>query len=71
MSTVVNIVIYGIIMGGVYGLISMGLTLQYGVGKIVALSGTGVKRSATVQFAGERTLRRFRLAFSPLRPARE
>ncbi|NLX56448.1 MAG: UvrD-helicase domain-containing protein [Planctomycetaceae bacterium] len=44
---------------------------QYGVGKIVALSGTGVKRSATVQFAGERTLRRFRLAFSPLRPARE
>ncbi|NLT39113.1 MAG: branched-chain amino acid ABC transporter permease [Clostridiales bacterium] len=38
MSTVVNIVIYGIIMGGVYGLISMGLTLQYGVGKILNVS---------------------------------
>ena len=38
MSTVVNIVIYGIIMGGIYGLIAMGLTLQYGVGKILNVS---------------------------------
>ncbi|NLV50584.1 MAG: branched-chain amino acid ABC transporter permease [Clostridiales bacterium] len=38
MSTVVNIVIYGVIMGGVYGLIAMGLTLQYGVGKILNVS---------------------------------
>jgi branched-chain amino acid transport system permease protein len=38
MSTAVNIVIYGIIMGGVYGLIAMGLTLQYGVGKILNVS---------------------------------
>jgi branched-chain amino acid transport system permease protein len=38
MSTVVNILIYGIIMGGVYGLIAMGLTLQYGVGKILNVS---------------------------------
>jgi branched-chain amino acid transport system permease protein len=38
MSTVVNIIIYGIIMGGVYGLIAMGLTLQYGVGKILNVS---------------------------------
>jgi len=38
MSTVVNIIIYGIIMGGVYGLISAGLTLQYGVGKILNVS---------------------------------
>ena len=38
MSTAVNIIIYGIIMGGVYGLIAMGLTLQYGVGKILNVS---------------------------------
>jgi hypothetical protein len=43
---------------------------QYGVGKIVALGGSGDKRSATVQFAGERTTRSFRLAYSPLRPVR-
>lgn len=42
---------------------------DYGVGKIVALGGAGSKRSATVQFAGERRTRRFRLAHSPLRPA--
>ncbi len=41
---------------------------EYGVGKIVALGGTGTKRSATVQFAGEQQTRRFRLAYSPLRP---
>jgi len=38
MSTIVNIIIYGIIMGGIYGLIAMGLTLQYGVGKILNVS---------------------------------
>jgi DNA helicase-2/ATP-dependent DNA helicase PcrA len=42
---------------------------DYGVGKIVALGGTGSKRSATVQFVGEPQTRRFRLAYSPLRPA--
>ncbi len=41
---------------------------QYGVGKIVALSGAGNNRRATVRFAtaGEK---RFVLAHSPLRPA--
>ena len=43
---------------------------EYGLGKIVALGGSGAKRSATVQFAGGENTRRFRLAFSPLRPAR-
>ncbi len=43
---------------------------QYGLGKIVALGGVGPKRSATVQFAGEAGPRKFRLAFSPLRPAK-
>jgi DNA helicase-2/ATP-dependent DNA helicase PcrA len=43
---------------------------EYGLGKIVALGGSGAKRSATVQFAGEESTRGFRLAFSPLRPAR-
>jgi DNA helicase II / ATP-dependent DNA helicase PcrA len=42
---------------------------EYGPGKIVALSGSGKNRRATVQFAaaGER---KFVLAHSPLRPAR-
>ena len=41
---------------------------EHGVGKIVALSGSGAKRRATVRFAtaGEK---RFVLAHSPLRPA--
>ncbi|MHB0957212.1 MAG: ATP-dependent helicase [Pirellulaceae bacterium] len=43
---------------------------EYGLGKIVALGGVGPKRSATVQFAGEAGIRKFRLAFSPLRPAK-
>jgi DNA helicase-2/ATP-dependent DNA helicase PcrA len=42
---------------------------EYGPGKIVALSGTGKNRRATVQFAtvGEKKII---LAHSPLRPAR-
>jgi len=43
---------------------------DYGLGKIVALGGVGPKRSATVQFAGAAGTRKFRLAFSPLRPAK-
>ncbi|MHB8972545.1 MAG: ATP-dependent helicase [Pirellulaceae bacterium] len=43
---------------------------QYGLGKIVALGGVGPKRSAAVQFAGAAGIRKFRLAFSPLRPAK-
>jgi DNA helicase-2/ATP-dependent DNA helicase PcrA len=43
---------------------------EYGLGKIVALGGVGPKRSATVQFASEAGPRKFRLAFSPLRPAK-
>ena len=40
---------------------------EFGLGKIVALSGNGKQRTATVNFVtnGERT---FVLAFSPLRP---
>ena len=40
---------------------------EYGTGTIVALSGSGAKRVATVKFVshGEKT---FRLAFSPLTP---
>jgi DNA helicase-2/ATP-dependent DNA helicase PcrA len=42
---------------------------DYGVGKIVTLSGVGPKRTATVQFATTPEAKTFRLAFSPLRPA--
>lgn len=35
MVTVLNIIISGLIMGGIYALISMGLSLQYGVAKIL------------------------------------
>lgn len=35
MITVLNIIIVGLIMGGIYALISMGLSLQYGVAKIL------------------------------------
>jgi DNA helicase-2/ATP-dependent DNA helicase PcrA len=44
---------------------------NYGVGKIVALTGAGDKRTASVQFATEPAPLKFRLAFSPLRPAME
>jgi branched-chain amino acid transport system permease protein len=35
MITVLNIIISGLIMGGIYALISMGLSLQYGVARIL------------------------------------
>jgi branched-chain amino acid transport system permease protein len=38
MITVLNIIIDGLIMGGIYALISMGLSLQYGVAKILNVS---------------------------------
>ena len=43
---------------------------EFGLGKIVAIGGSGPKRSATVQFAGETCVRKFVLKFSVLRPAR-
>jgi DNA helicase-2/ATP-dependent DNA helicase PcrA len=43
---------------------------QYGVGKIVALSGSRDKRTATVQFVTGAGQRKFRLSQSPLRPAK-
>jgi DNA helicase-2/ATP-dependent DNA helicase PcrA len=42
---------------------------NYGLGKIVALSGNGVKRKATVVFAAGAGEKRFLLVHSPLRPA--
>lgn len=41
---------------------------NYGLGRIVALSGSGSKRQATVDFARDRL--KFVLAMSPLRPVR-
>ena len=38
MTTVLNVIIGGLIMGGIYALISMGLSLQYGVAKILNVS---------------------------------
>jgi DNA helicase-2/ATP-dependent DNA helicase PcrA len=43
---------------------------EFGLGKIVAIGGSGPKRSATVQFAGVIGMRKFVLKFSLLRPAR-
>jgi DNA helicase-2/ATP-dependent DNA helicase PcrA len=43
---------------------------QYGLGKIVALSGSGDRRTATVAFASTAGERKFVLAKSPLRPAK-
>lgn len=42
----------------------------YGLGKIVALSGTGIKRQATVTFASSAGQKKFMLAQSDLRPAK-
>jgi DNA helicase-2/ATP-dependent DNA helicase PcrA len=39
---------------------------EYGLGKIVAIGGSGTKRTASVRFSNE--TRTFRLAHSPLRP---
>lgn len=42
----------------------------YGLGKIIAMSGEGAKRTATVKFlTGEQETKKFVLAFSELRPA--
>ncbi len=41
---------------------------EYGPGKIIALSGKGQKRVATIQFLQPPDKRKFHLAFSPLRP---
>jgi DNA helicase-2/ATP-dependent DNA helicase PcrA len=42
---------------------------EYGLGKIVALSGSGSRRTATVAFVSGAGQKRFMLAQSPLRPA--
>ncbi|MBL9125026.1 MAG: ATP-binding domain-containing protein, partial [Planctomycetaceae bacterium] len=44
---------------------------EYGLGRIVALSGEGQRRSATVRFASAAGERKFVLAKSPLRPAKD
>ncbi len=41
---------------------------EYGLGKIISLGGSGLKRSAKVQFGVDAGTRTFRLAFSQLRP---
>jgi ATP-dependent DNA helicase UvrD/PcrA len=43
---------------------------KYGLGKIIALSGNGPKRTATVAFVEGHGEKRFILAHSPLRPAK-
>jgi len=43
---------------------------EYGLGKIVALSGNGPRRSATVQFAAVAGEKKFQLSQSPLRPVK-
>lgn len=43
---------------------------EHGLGKIVALSGSGEKRSATVQFFSASRQRSFRLVHSPLQPVK-
>jgi DNA helicase-2/ATP-dependent DNA helicase PcrA len=43
---------------------------EYGLGKILALSGAGVKRTATVAFAQGAGEKRFILAHSKLQPAK-
>jgi DNA helicase-2/ATP-dependent DNA helicase PcrA len=41
---------------------------QYGAGTIIALSGNGPKRTATVRFFQDNEERKFRLMFSDLTP---
>ncbi|MBI3836554.1 MAG: UvrD-helicase domain-containing protein [Planctomycetia bacterium] len=43
---------------------------EYGLGKVVALSGSGAKRSATIAFASLAGQKKFMLAQSQLRPAK-
>jgi len=43
---------------------------EYGLGKVVALSGNGVRRTATIAFASTAGQRKFMLASSNLRPAK-
>ena len=43
---------------------------EYGLGKVVALSGSGIKRSATVAFASHAGQKKFMLAQSQLRPTK-
>jgi DNA helicase-2/ATP-dependent DNA helicase PcrA len=43
---------------------------EYGLGKVVALSGNGLKRTATVAFASPAGEKKFMLAKSQLRPAK-
>jgi len=43
---------------------------DYGLGKIVALSGAGLRRMATVAFASQAGQKKFMLQQSPLRPAK-
>ncbi len=43
---------------------------EYGLGKVVALSGSGARRSATVAFASGAGQKKFMLAQSSLRPAK-
>jgi DNA helicase-2/ATP-dependent DNA helicase PcrA len=52
----------------------LGMTVihpTYGLGKITAISGTGAKRTATVNFCLNPGETKFRLAYSPLRPAQK
>ena len=44
---------------------------EYGLGKIIAISGQGPKRTATVAFATGAGQKRFILAHSTLRPAKK
>jgi len=44
---------------------------EYGVGKIMALSGSGMRRAATVVFPGGAGEKKFLLAHAPLRPMGE
>jgi DNA helicase-2/ATP-dependent DNA helicase PcrA len=41
---------------------------EYGLGKIVALSGSGARRTATVNFTSSAGQKKFVLQQSPLRP---
>ena len=43
---------------------------EYGLGKVMALAGGGVKRTATVAFASSAGQKKFRLAQSALSPAK-